>query len=192
MLSVLVIDESETRAGEICAGLALAGYQVAAMLPTALDLADKVERLRPDAILIQTDAPSRDTLEHLAVMNASFPRPVVMFSSESDGDTIRKAIKAGVSSYVVDGLSAKRLQPILEVAIARFEEFQSIKKERDDATRKLADRKVIDRAKGVLMKARGMDEEQAYSALRKLAMDRKQPLVKVAAQVIEMSELLGA
>ncbi len=192
MLSVLVIDESETRAGEICAGLALAGYQVAAMLPTALDLADKVERLRPDAILIQTDAPSRDTLEHLAVMNASFPRPVVMFSSESDGDTIRKAIKAGVSSYVVDGLSAKRLQPILEVAIARFEEFQSIKKERDDATRKLADRKVIDRAKGVLMKARGMDEEQAYSALRKLAMDRKQPLVKVAAQVIEMAELLGA
>jgi response regulator NasT len=191
MLSVLVIDESETRAGEICAGLALAGYQVAAMLPTALDLADKVERLRPDAILIQTDAPSRDTLEHLAVMNASFPRPVVMFSSESDGDTIRKAIKAGVSSYVVDGLSAKRLQPILEVAIARFEEFQSIKKERDDATRKLADRKVIDRAKGVLMKARSMDEEQAYSALRKLAMDRKQPLVKVAAQVIEMAELLG-
>lgn len=192
MLRVLVIDESETRAGEICAGLALAGYQVAALLPTALDLAAKVEQIRPDAILIQTDAPSRDTLEHLAVANEAFPRPVVMFSNDADGDTIRKAIKAGVSSYVVDGLSVKRLQPILEVAVARFEEFQSIKKERDDATRKLADRKVIDRAKGVLMKARGMDEDQAYSALRKLAMDRKLPLSKVAAQVIEMAELLGA
>lgn len=192
MLRVLVIDESETRAGEVCAGLALAGYQVAALLPTALDLAAKVEQIRPDAILIQTDAPSRDTLEHLAVANEAFPRPVVMFSNDADGDTIRKAIKAGVSSYVVDGLSVKRLQPILEVAVARFEEFQSIKKERDDATRKLADRKVIDKAKGVLMKARGMDEDQAYSALRKLAMDRKLPLSKVAAQVIEMAELLGA
>ena len=115
-----------------------------------------------------------------------------MFSNEGNGDTIRKAIKAGVSSYVVDGMSPHRLQPILEVAIARFEEFQSLKKERDDATRKLADRKVIDRAKGLLMKTRGLDEDAAYNALRKLAMDRKQPLIKVAAQVIEMAEFLGA
>lgn len=192
MLRVLVIDESQSRAGEICAALALAGYQVAALLPTVLDLAAKVEKIRPDAILIQTDAPSRDTLEHLAVMNDAFPRPIVMFSNEGNGDTIRKAIKAGVSSYVVDGMSPHRLQPILEVAIARFEEFQSLKKERDDATRKLADRKVIDRAKGLLMKTRGLDEDAAYNALRKLAMDRKQPLIKVAAQVIEMAEFLGA
>lgn len=192
MLRVLVIDESESRAGEICAGLALAGYQVAALLPTVLDLAAKVEKIRPDAILIQTDAPSRDTLEHLAVMNAEFPRPVVMFSNEGSGDTIRKAIKAGVSSYVVDGMSPHRLQPILDVAIARFEEYQALRKERDEATRKLADRKVIDKAKGLLMKARNLDEDAAYSALRKLAMDRKQPIVKVAAQVIEMAEFLGA
>lgn len=192
MLRVLVIDESESRAGEICAGLALAGYQVAALLPTALDLAAKVEKIRPDAILIQTDAPSRDTLEHLAVMNAEFPRPVVMFSNEGNGDTIRKAIKAGVSSYVVDGMSPHRLQPILDVAIARFEEYQALRKERDEATRKLADRKVIDKAKGLLMKTRSLDEDAAYSALRKLAMDRKQPIVKVAAQVIEMAEFLGA
>ncbi len=192
MLSVLVIDESESRAGEVCAGLALAGYQVAALLPSALDLTEKVEKLKPDAILIQTDSPSRDTLEHLAVMNEAMPRPVVMVSNKRDAVTIRKAIKAGVSSYVVDGLTQKRLKPILEVAIASFEEFQALRKERDDATQKLADRKVIDRAKGVLMKARGMDEDDAYNALRKLAMDRKQPLAKVAAQVIEMAELLGS
>ncbi|MCK9285044.1 MAG: ANTAR domain-containing protein [Rhodocyclaceae bacterium] len=192
MLRVLVIDESESRAGEICAGLALAGYQVAALLPSVLDLSARVEQLRPDAILIQTDSPSRDTLEHLAVANAELPRPVVMFSSKSDSQTIRKAVKAGVSAYVVDGLSAKRLRPIIEVAIARFEEFQAMKSERDEAKQQLADRKTLDRAKGVLMKARGMSEEEAYSALRKLAMDRKQSIAQVAAQVLEMATLLGA
>jgi len=192
MLRVLVIDESESRAGEICAGLALAGYQVAALLPSVLDLSARVEELKPDCILIQTDSPSRDTLEHLAVANAELPRPVVMFSSKRDTQTIRKAIKAGVSAYVVDGLSAKRLQPIIDVAIARFEEFQALRSERDEATRKLADRKVLDRAKGVLMKARGMSEDEAYAALRRLAMDRKQPIAQVAAQVLEMAALLGA
>ena len=115
-----------------------------------------------------------------------------MFSSKRDTQTIRKAIKAGVSAYVVDGLSAKRLQPIIDVAIARFEEFQALRSERDEATRKLADRKVLDRAKGVLMKARGMSEDEAYAALRRLAMDRKQPIAQVAAQVLEMAALLGA
>ena len=186
MLRVLVIDESESRAGEICAGLALAGYQVAALLPSVLDLSARVEELKPDCILIQTDSPSRDTLEHLAVANAELPRPVVMFSSKRDTQTIRKAIKAGVSAYVVDGLSAKRLQPIIDVAIARFEEFQALRSERDEATRKLADRKVLDRAKGVLMKARGMSEDEAYAALRRLAMDRKQPIAQVATQVLEI------
>ena len=190
MLSVLVIDESESRAGEICAGLAVAGYQVAALLPSALDLAARVEELKPDVILIQTDAPSRDTLEHLAVANEGLPRPVVMFANQGDAGMIRKAIQAGVSAYIVDGLSAKRLRPVIEVAIARFEEYQALRQERDDATRKLADRKVIDRAKGLLMKARGFDEDEAYNALRKLAMDRKQPLSKVAAQVVEMANLL--
>lgn len=192
MLSVLVIDDSESRASELVAGLAMAGYQVAALLPTASDLSAKVEQLRPDAILIHTDSPSRDTLEHLAAMNEAMPRPVVMVSNKRDSITIRKAIKAGVSSYVVDGISEKRLKPILEVAIASFEEFQALRKERDEANQKLADRKIIDRAKGVLMKARGMDEDEAYNALRKLAMDRKQPLAKVAAQVLEMAELLGS
>lgn len=190
MLSVLVIDEAESRAGEICSGLALAGYQVAALLPSVLDLSARVEQLKPDVILIQTDSPSRDTLEHLAVANAELPRPVVMFANQGDAQVIRTAFKAGVSAYIVDGLSANRLQPVIEVAIARFEEYQDLKRERDEATRKLADRKLLDRAKGILMKARGFDEDQAYNALRKLAMDRKQPLVKVARQVVDMADLL--
>jgi len=190
MLRVLVIDELEARAGEICAGLALAGHQVAALLPTTADLTRRVEEIAPDVILIQTDAPSRDTLEHLAVINAAAPRPVVMFARNSDGRTMRKAFKAGVSAYVVDGLSPGRLKPLIEVAIARFEEHQDLKRERDDATRALAERKTIDRAKGVLMKARGMDEEAAYAALRKLAMDRGQSLGRAAADVVEMAKVL--
>ena len=190
MLRVLVIDELEARAGEICAGLALAGHQVAALLPTAADLTRRVEEIGPDVILIQTDAPSRDTLEHLAVINAAALRPVVMFARNRDGRNMRKAFRAGVSAYIVDGLTPGRLAPIIDVAIARFEEHQELKRERDDATQKLAERKTIDRAKGVLMKARGMDEETAYAALRKLAMDRGQTLGRAAADVIEMAKVL--
>ena len=190
MLSVLVIDEVESRAGDICAGLVLAGFQVAASLPSALDLAAKAEALKPDIILIQTDSPSRDTLEHLAVANQELPRPVVMFASKGDGPVVRRAMQAGVSAYIVDGLSTRRLKPVIEVAIARFEEYQELRRERDEVTRKLADRKVIERAKGVLMKARGYVEDAAYSALRKLAMDRGTSLIKVSAQVIDMTNLL--
>lgn len=190
MLRVLVIDESESRAGEICAGLALSGHQVAALLPSCLDLAARIEELKPDIILIQTEAPSRDTLEHLAIAHETLPRPVVMFANQGDGRVIRKALKAGVSAYIVDGLSPQRLAPIMEVAIARFEEYQSMRKELDAATRKLADRVVVDKAKGILMKARSLDEDAAYKALRKLAMDRGKPLAQVAGEVVEMAQLL--
>ena len=190
MLRVLVIDESESRAGEDCAGLALAGHQVAALLPSCLDLAARIEEIRPDIILIQTEAPSRDTLEHLALAHETLPRPVVMFASKSDSAMIRKALKAGVSAYIVDGLTPDRLEPIMDVAIASFEEYQALRQELDVATRKLADRVVVDKAKGILMKARGLDEDAAYKALRKLAMDRGKPLAKVAGEVVEMAKLL--
>lgn len=190
MLSVLVIDESQGRAAEICAGLAVAGYQVAALVPDTLDLSDQVQRLRPDVILIQTESPSRDTLEHLAVLGRDMPRPVLMFAQERDSQVIREAMRAGVSAYVVDGLKADRIQALVEVAMARFEEYRELKRERDEATRKLSDRITIDRAKGVLMKARGMDEDAAYNALRKLAMERGQALFDVASDVLAMAKIL--
>lgn len=189
-LSVLVIDELEGRAAEICAGLVGAGYQVAALVPDTLDLFDQVQRLRPDVILIQTEAPSRDTLEHLALLGRDMPRPVLMFARERDSKVIREAMRAGVSAYVVDGLKADRIQPLVEVAMARFEEYRELRRERDEATRKLSDRITIDRAKGVLMKARDMDEDAAYNALRKLAMDRGQSLFDVASDVLAMAKIL--
>lgn len=190
MLSVLVIDESRARAGDICAGLIQAGYQVAAILADAANLTQEVEKLQPDVILIDTESPSRDTLEHLAVMNNDMPRPVVIFTQDDGQDAIRDAVKAGVSAYVVDGLDAKRVKPILDVARARFEETLAMRRELDELSRKLSDRKLVDKAKGVLMRARGLDEDAAYHAMRKLAMERGQTMAKVAVDIIDMSKLL--
>jgi response regulator NasT len=190
MLTVLVIDESRARAGEICAGLALAGYQVAAILAGAENLAAEVEALQPDVILIDTDSPSRDTLENLAAMNRDMPRPVVIFTQEDGQDAIRDAVRAGVSAYIVDGLDARRIKPIVEVARARFEDTQALRRELEQVSRKLSDRKLVDQAKGILMKVRGLDEEAAYHAMRKLAMERGQTLAKVARDVIDMAKVL--
>lgn len=191
MLRILIIDESRIRAAELCAGLVTAGHQVAAVLPSVLDLTAQIESIRPDVILIETDSPSRDTLENLAVMSRDMPRPVIMLTSEGDSDVMRAAFKAGVSAYIVDNLDLARLKPIVDVAIARFEEHQNLKQELTAATQKLSDRKTVEKAKGILMKTRKLDEDQAYAALRKLAMERAQPLVKVAGDVVAMANLLG-
>lgn len=190
MLRVLVIDEARARAAELCAGLALAGHQVAAVLPSALDLAERVESIRPDVVLIETDSPSRDTLEHLAAINRELPRPVVLLTHERDAEVMREAFRAGVSAYVVDDLDLARLKPIVDVAVARFEEHQRLKTELAAATRKLSERKLIEQAKGLLMKTRGLDEAAAHAALRRLAMDRAQPLGKVAADLVDMAKVL--
>lgn len=190
MLRVLVIDESQSRAADICAGLVKAGHQVAAVLASSLDLAGRVEELKPDVILIETDSPSRDTLEHLSAMNRDMPRPVIIFANDDDSGLIREAMKAGVSSYVVDGLDPARIKPIVEVARARFEETLALRRELAETTQKLSDRKIIERAKGLLMKTRKMEEEEAYHALRRLAMDRGQSISRVSQDVIEMAKVL--
>lgn len=190
MLRVLIIDESRTRAAELCAGLALAGHQVAAVLPTSQDLTAQIESIKPDIILIETDSPSRDTLENLAVMDREMPRPVIIFSQEGDQQTIRAAVKAGVSAYVVDGLDPGRLHSVIDVAVVHFEEQQALKQELASATRKLSERKVVEKAKGILMKTRGMDEQGAYAALRKLAMERAKPMAAVSQDLIDMAQLL--
>ncbi len=168
----------------------MAGHQVAAVLPSALDLTAQIESIKPDVILIETESPSRDTLENLAVMNREMPRPVILLTQESDTEVMRAAFKAGVSAYIVDNLDLARLKPIVDVAIARFEEHQALKRELAVATRKLSERKVVEKAKGILMKTRGLDEDQAYAALRKLAMERAQPIGKIAGDLVEMAKLL--
>ncbi len=190
MLRVLVIDESRIRAAEICAGLALAGHSVAAVLPSAIDLVKHVEATHPDVILIETGSPTRDTLEHLSVLDRAHPRPIVMFTQDADSQAIRRAVQAGVSAYVVDGLDLSRIKPVIDVALAQFELHQALRDELAESNRKLFERKLVDRAKGLLMKARSLSEDDAYHTLRKLAMDRGKSIALVSQDVIDMANLL--
>jgi response regulator NasT len=191
-MRVLVVDESAKRAEVLRAALLLAGYEVAASLTSAVTLLKTIERLEPAVILIDTDSPSRDVLEHLVMVSRHTPRPVVMFASDGTPETIRAATRAGVSAYVVDGLDEKRIKAIVDVAVARFDELQDLRGQLAQANSKLAERKLIERAKGLLMKSRGLEEEAAYAALRKAAMDRSLKVAEIAQRVVDASDLLGA
>jgi two-component system, response regulator / RNA-binding antiterminator len=191
MLRVLVVDEWPERGQILRGGLEQAGYEVAGILSSSLELLEAVERLTPDVIIIDTESPSRDALEHLCVMGRDRPRPIVMFAADDDATTIRDAVRAGVSAYVVDGLEPERVKAIVEVACARFEEFQRLRTELAEANRQLSERKLVERAKGLLMKARGVDEQEAYQLLRSAAMNRGRRIGDVAQAVIAAVELLG-
>lgn len=191
-MRVLVVDESAERAETLREGLRRAGYEVTASLSSPLALLKAIEELEPDVIVIDTESPSRDVLEHLVVMSQHTPRPVVMFATDGAPETIREAVRAGVSAYVVDGLDAARVKSVIDVAVARFEDFQGLREQLAAANLKLSERKLVERAKGILMKARGLDEEAAYCLMRKFAMDRKLKLGDVARQLIDAADLLGA
>lgn len=190
-IKVLLVDDSPRRTAILRAALEKARYQVAAVLESPLELLRAVEAHRPDIIIIDTDSRSRDVLEHVVMVSRDQPRPIVMFSSDGATESIRDAVKAGVSAYIVDGLDAKRVEGIVEVAVARFEEYQRLVTELAEANLKLSERKLVDRAKGILMKSRGVSEDEAYHALRKLAMTRKMRLGDAAKSVIDMEDLLG-
>jgi response regulator NasT len=190
-MRVLVVDETLERAEILRDGLRRAGHEVTASLSSPLALLKTIEELRPDVIVIDTESPSRDVLEHLVVMSQHTPRPVVMFATDGAPETIREAVRAGVSAYVVDGLDAARVKTIVDVALARFEDFQRLREQLAEANLKLFERKLVERAKGILMKTRGLDEESAYGVLRKAAMDRKLRLSEVAQQLIDAAELLN-
>ncbi|MEJ2061047.1 MAG: ANTAR domain-containing protein [Gammaproteobacteria bacterium] len=190
-LRVMLVDKSAGRSAILEQALADQGYEVVARLGENQDLLASVRRHEPDIILIDMELPDRDTLESMRVISREIPRPVVMFADQSDEQTIGDAVSAGVSAYIVDGLSANRLKPIMDVAIARFREFQALRNELEQTRNKLVDRRDIDKAKGILMRQKGMSEDAAYSALRKLAMDRNQKMGDVARMLISASELLG-
>jgi response regulator NasT len=188
---VLVVDESRGRARVLREALEQAGYEVVVSRGAPFALLKQVERVQPDVIVIDTESPSRDVLEHLVVMGEHHPRPIVMFAVDAGPDAIREAVRAGVSAYVVDGLDPARVKSIVDVACARFDEYQRLRLELAETRLKLSERQLVERAKGLVMKARGLDEEGAYAALRKLAMDRGKRLAEVAQQVIDAAELLG-
>lgn len=189
-LSVLLVDDDPERAAIVEPALREAGYEEVTVVDTASAMLAQVRARRPDVIIIDRDSPDRDTLEHVCMITRDDPRPIVMFTQDQDRTLMRAALEAGVSAYVVDGLSVERVRPIVEVALARFEQWQALRRELDQAQTNLAERKVIERAKGIVMKQRRCSEDEAYALLRKLAMDRNQRLAHVAESVITMAELL--
>jgi response regulator NasT len=191
-MRVLVVDESAERADMLREALRHAGLEVTASLSSPLSLLKTIEALEPDVIVIDTESPSRDVLEHLVVMSQHTPRPVVMFAADREPEKIREATRAGVSAYVVDGVDKNRIKAIVDAAVARFEEMQSLRAQLAEANQKLSERKLVERAKGLLMKSRGLDEEAAYAALRKAAMDRNLKLSEVAQRIVDAADLLGA
>ncbi|WP_334118211.1 ANTAR domain-containing response regulator [Limnobacter sp.] len=190
-LKVLLVDEEPGRAAILERALLDAGYVLVSRLSSVDRLAEHVAVSQPDIVIVDIDSPDRDCLENMAVLSRSNPKPVIMFSDEDNEDTIASAIKAGVSAYVADGMNPDRVRPIVQVAVARFREFQALKNELQKTRDQLADRKLIDKAKGLLMKHRNFNEDEAYHAMRKLAMERNQRLVDTARNVIEVFEMLG-
>ncbi len=194
MLRILLVDESPQRSLDLRLALQGLGHEIVAELSAPPTLYDDVRRHDPDTIIVSTDALSGDTLEALCSVSAACPRPIVMFTRDARRVSIRDAVRAGVSAYVVDGVDGfapERVAPIIEAARARFEALQLVRAELAQTKGKLSERKLIDRAKGILMKEKKLSEEEAYRLLRKLAMDRSAPLGAVSEQVITYAKLLG-
>jgi len=171
-LKVMLVDEDPDRAADVRAALEANGCEVVSLLASPLEIYDAVAAIPPDVIIIDTESPSRDSLESLAFVARDRPHPIVIFSGDRSSETIRAAIRAGVSAYVVDGLSEARLQPILDVAVERFAAEQTLKQELADAKTQLAGRKDVERAKGILMKQKNVPEGEAFQMLRRFAMNR--------------------
>ncbi len=164
-----------------------ADYQVVATIAADEDLQIHAGRIQPDVIVIQIGSPDRDALARICSISRT--RPVVMFTQDEDSEKIRTAVEAGISAYIVRGLSSDRVKPIIDVAVARFEKSRALHKELGQVRTILAERKIIERAKGILMQQRGCSEDEAYQVLRKSAMDRNRRIVEVAKNIIDVGEL---
>lgn len=188
-LSILIIDGSPDRAAVVERGLVEAGWVRVATIGPSVNLLARIQALAPDVIIIDLENPDRDTLEQMFQVSRLVQRPIAMFVDQSDSQMIHAAIEAGVSAYVVDGLRQDRIKPIVETAVSRFNAFDRLRRERDEAQAKLQDRKLVERAKGLLMKNRGLSEEDAYTLMRRTAMKQNRKLADIAQSVITAFEM---
>ena len=172
-------------------GLLECGFNLIASLPADVFLADRISQLQPDLIIVDAESDARDALEHVVFATRDARRPIVLFTDDSDTTHVRDAVAVGVSAYIVDGLSSGRIRPILDVAMARFEYEKHLRDERDDARNALQERTVVDRAKGLLMARQGLTEQEAFTKLRKIAMDKGLKMVEIAQRTLDMAALLS-
>jgi response regulator NasT len=171
-------------------GLLESGYDIVAALPADIFLPERIAQIQPDMIIIDSESDARDVLEHIVIATRDAPRPIVLFTDDQDPSSMDAALGAGVSAYIVAGLLPERVKPVLDVALARFKRERRLLDELSDTRRQLADRKLVERAKGVLMARSGLTEEQAYQKLRTMAMNRKLKLGEVAQRILDVEDLL--
>ncbi len=184
------INQAE-RSRSLRIGLLENGFNLVAVLPADTFLNERLTQLQPDMIIVDAESQARDALEHVVVATRGARRPIVMFTNDNDTSHVKDAVAAGVSAYIVAGLSSERIRPILDVAMARFQHEQALRQELADTKVELQDRKIIDRAKGMLMQRQGLNEQAAYDKLRKTAMDKSLKVVEVAQRMLDVAELLG-
>lgn len=189
-LHILVIDNNRVRASIIEDGLREAGHVRVTIIDDFKGIVRRITEIDPDVIFIDLANPRRDELEHMFQISRAVKRPVAMFVDSSDQASIEAAIDAGVSAYVVDGLKKERVKSILDTAVSRFRAFERLRRELDSARTELAERTVIDRAKGILMRTRGITEPEAYAILRKTAMNQSRRIVEVAESLVLAAGLL--
>lgn len=190
-LTILVIDENRIRSSIIEAGLRNAGHEHVTIVHDVTGIAKRIAEIEPDVIVIDLENPNRDMLENVFQLSRVVKRPIAMFVDRSDTASIEAAVDAGVSAYIVDGLRQERVKPILDMAISRFNAFSRLTRELEEARSELEDRKVIDRAKGLLMKSRGLSEEAAYALLRKTAMNQNRKISDIAQSLVTAASLLA-
>ena len=190
-LRILIIDENRIRAAVIEEGLREAGHSAVTIVHDVSGIARRITEINPDVIVIDLENPNRDMLENMFQLSRAVKRPIAMFVDRADTASIEAAVDAGVSAYIVDGLRKERVKPILQMAISRFNAFSRMARELEEARGELEGRKLIERAKGILMKSRGMSEEDAYALLRKTAMNQGRKLAEVAQSLVTAADLLG-
>ncbi|MGH8858632.1 MAG: ANTAR domain-containing response regulator [Polaromonas sp.] len=179
------------RSRQLRIGLLENGYNIVAVLPADTFLDERLAQLQPDMIIVDAESEARDSLEHVVMATRDARRPIVLFTNDNDTSHVRDAVAAGVSAYIVASLSPDRIRPILDVAMARFEHEQGLRRELANAKTELHERKIIDRAKGLLMQRQGLSEQLAYEKLRKAAMDKGLRLGEVAQRMLDVADLLG-
>jgi len=189
-LKIVIVDESPIRAAILEDGLREAGYTQVVRIPETANLLARIYAIDPDVIVIDLESPSRDVLEQMFQVSRIVKRPIAMFVDQSDSASIQASVDAGVSAYIVDGLKKERMKSILDLCISRFNAFRRLEEELDRAKSALEDRKIIDRAKGILMKMKNLSEEEAYKLLRTTAMNEERKIVEIAQSIITAAEML--
>lgn len=189
-LSIAIVDQNHIRAAIIEEGLREAGHAQVVVISDMQEVARQISDVRPDVVVVDLENPNRDMLEHFFALSRALQKPIAMFVDQSGGDSVEAAVEAGVSAYIVDGLRKERVKPILDMAVSRFNAFSKLSRELAEARSELEDRKVIEQAKGIVMRQRGVDEAAAYKLLRSTAMQQNRKLAEVAQGLVLAAGLL--